>query len=401
MSLGVVATKRIPYFAMLGLTIVSGLAGYVSNVLIANVWGAITYGHILAYIATISLLTIPATLITLPLSKWAGETEGRRSVDLRVLLAAVGVAAFVEVVGLGMTRADLHLLPPGSPGWTTPLMIWIPSVYLNSTMTGLALGRANYRGIQVLGAAPALFRLLLLVLGVHFWANAGSSVALWALAAGNWIAVSLFLPMLGYRGVGAGGSKERSWSAAALTALTVSVWLQWDLVVADKVLSAIQLSIFAAAATLGKIPYHVTSVVSNVSINASKKGGKVVTTTVLLIIASGIVYMSGLALTSHVVLALFHLQTGIGVVIVYSCAAMLLGISYLASGLAGHNGYHAWWPMFLSLGAWTWVALYRDTSATTLAWELLAATALGLVGVVGMALRRIGIPIEHRRRTGP
>ncbi len=172
----------------------------------------------------------------------------------------------------------------------------------------------------------------------------------------------------------------------------VSAWLAWDVSLAGLVLPARELGEFAVAATIGKVPFHLSSLLVSRGVLESAWGSGSVRRLRRLIAGLGLAVVLGAATVGGAVLHAFGVPMSPPYLLGgYAAAATLLALLSFELGRSGAAGRHVWPAAAASLGLWTLaVATLRPGVAELLA-LLLAALVMAL-GAVLTASRRRGPP---------
>ena len=347
-----------------GLVLISGLAGlsgYVFNLLISRLWDVLTLGGIIGVLGAVAFLGLPATLMILPVAQWS-----IRSAAWRKKLPQYQLATFLA--GLLLLGLLLLLEPLWAqriavpPDWRLPLYLWLLPAYLFAFNTGVFLGRRAYWMMGIVSGIPQIGKPVLLSLG-FLWEplTHTSASALWIAAAAQWAGT-----LIGAAGVyrirqtDVNRDLPASLWATGWVSVATHAWITWDSAVAYMVLSAGGLSVYGVVSTLGKTPFYLANHVSNIGISEEGWGMNRKRATQWMIVGVGLLVAIGFLAIGPFLMRLFGLTRGLPALLVYTLANTILALIYFNTGADAQEGKHTWYPVGLSLAAWTlWAAAAR------------------------------------------
>ncbi len=363
----------------------AGLAAYVFNIIVGRMWGASLLGHMLGIIGFASVLILPASFLTFPVARWAAQTmDWRRRLPIfqAAMLAPGTVTAAVVWLFHSYLGNVLHI---PSQSWWVPIVLFLAPSYVGLVNLGVLMGRRAYGSMGAIAIVPTLGKLIFLVIGLWMGSIEGARDALWAMVLAGWVGALLgtFLTYV------AGDPTDRVvpsgtvW-ALAWTGIAVRAWLDWDVVIASAILSAGNIALYAAAATIGKIPFHLTSLVANTGIGEEGWGRQKRNGFRIVIILVGLATVVIILLGGHLVLALFRLSSGKAALIGYLTANTLLALAYYEVGADAQEGRHTWLPLAFGLVLWSVIAELSRPGAIGLAAELVSVllVSYGVIMVV-------------------
>lgn len=371
-----------------GVAACAGVSGYVFNALVARTWGAPLLGGLLATVGALAVVGLPASLITLPSGRWAAQTAGWRA-RLPVLqgIALLVGLSIALVIWLASKSAAVEIHVPDRHWWL-PLIVWMVPLYLGSFNHGVLLGRRAYDALAAVVAVPGIGKLAILAADLGLGGRVPAS-SVWAIAIAGWLATILGV-ILVYR---SGEPSDRVvpfvglWASGWVTAVT-QAWTSWDVAVAGIILPGPQLAIYAVVATVGKVPYHLTTLITNVGIGETGWGKGWRNGVRLLIVAIGVATLMGVAAMGRWLIVFFGLQGGMAALLVYVVVSTMLALAFFETGCDAQVGRHTWWPLAAALVVWTMWAIGRHPTVLSLIAGLGVSLLAAVVGVWAVRTRR-------------
>lgn len=368
---------------MVTLSALAGLAGYIFNIIVARLWGAPILGHLLGILGFASVVGLPASFMVLPVARWAAQTASwhRRLPALQLVMLIPGIATDGIIWSYSHNLGDWFHIPTRS--WWLPMFAYLVLGYIGLFNIGVLLGRRAYGAMTAATVLPTLGKLgfLGLWLGLGFMGRPID--ALWAVVLAGWAGVMLstLLVYVTAQHVDRSVPRETVWASAWVGAV-VNAWLNWDVVLGSVVLSTGNLAIYAAGATVGKVPFHLTSLVANMGVGEEGWGYKRRNNFRNIIIVIGVVSLFIVLFGGYWILGLFRIHSGNMAVIGYLAANTLLALAYYEAGADAQAGRHTWLPLALGLVLWSGMAWLTHPDATVLSLELAAVLLLSYGGIV-------------------
>lgn len=342
--------------AYVGLAGMGGICGYTFSILVAHVGGPLAFGVVVAASAIGGTVSLPALLVALPAAQWARQADG-----LEPVLRAEGVALAAGGATGAVLWATAHLWMArvvDNPAWLWPVIASVVPVYANNLQYGALLGRGATTASAILLPLPNLLKVgvLFVVWGLAGGRGSWVDMALWAMAAGVWGTWAAgFATIASLReapsSTGALPSRALIWPSG-LTTLFVNAWLGADTAVVSQVFAPGAVAVWAAIATVGRLPFHLGVTVINNAIMAKDRFAR---RRALTLLVSLTVALAGavVAVGPWLVELLFKVRLSSALpLLLYIGANALITWTYLDAARTAGEGRHVWWPLATSLALW-------------------------------------------------
>ena len=370
---------RVRTVAILVISLASGILAYAFNLLVDSYYGPQNLAHVLAALGAVSTISLPASLVSLPVSTWSGlRPDWRRRLPLLQLAALAG----------GVVSAGLVVLLRREFGgaWLLPLAVLVAiGSYLPAVNTGVLMGRASFVAAATVTMLPNLIRFAgLMVIGHRV---GGILEVFWTQGAGYLVAgiIGVLAPYWSREQSAVRSLQTTPW-ASGWVALAVTAWVAVDVLVATMSLGAQAAAGFAVVALLGKAPFYlaqpvVMMVISEEGWGHGRRGAGTLALAGIALASVAVAFLAG-----QLVLTFMRVNVPPYLLAAYFLGASALSASYLWSGADAQRARHRWWPLLLACLFWIGYAVTGQRTLTQLVLAYAIAQFAGLACVVGASL---------------
>lgn len=374
---------------LLVLSAFAALSGYAFNVWVARAWGPIELGRLLGVLGAVGVAGVPATLLVLPVSRWAAQTRGWFQRLLFIQVGSLGLGLVVAATVWWLRRDLGTWLHVSDPSWWLPLCLWLVPTYLASVSVGVLMGRRAYISMGIVASVPSVAKLVALAaLVVAF--RSGPVGALWA------VAISVIAQAISALIVTGVTQHSRDLVADSIVSVwpggwvnaTATTWMMWDTAVAAAVLRGQGLSTYAAAATIGRIPFHLTRSATNMGVSESGWSSGSRRETRFIIAGTGALSILLSQLAGHWVLTLMQVTSATNTLTLYLAANTILAAAVFEVAADAQEGLHTWWPLAVGLVVWTAYSLTVRPGPLELVAALGVALAASLLTSMRLSTRK-------------
>lgn len=358
--------------ALLTIALLSGVFAYGFNFAVDAYYGPESLTRILAAFGGVSTISLPAALVTLPVSTWSGQRPDwrRRLPTVQLCALAIGAASAFAVLPIRGTFAESWF-------WPLTLMVAFGS-YLPAVNAGTLIGRNAFVSAAAIMLVPNFLRLV----GVFWLGNRiDVSLVVWVQAV-SFVVTALVgsaLPYLTREPSAVRPVSAKAW-ASGWVALATTAWLATDVLAATIRLGADEAAGFAVVALLGKAPYYLAQPLVTKSVSEEGWGTRTRLTASVAVAAIAAASILVSLVAGRWMLHLMHVHVPAVLLALFFTGTSALNLSYLWTGADAQRAEHHWWPVLAASLVWVLLTLLvlHSVTAFVVAYTLLQLAASGV-----------------------